>query len=79
LNDPGEDGPQRHSKLYTGYVLRMVSLVMIFNNVDRAILSILVRPIKADFDLTDTQMGWLLGPAFAARFAQVDRVRVADV
>lgn len=60
-----EDDPQHPSTLYTAYVLWMVFLVMIFNNVDRTILSILVRPIKADFQLTDTQMGWLLGPAFA--------------
>jgi len=58
-----------HSKAYTGYVLGMVLLVMIFNNIDRTILSILVRPVKADFDLTDTQIGWLLGPAFALVYA----------
>ena len=57
------------SKAYTGYVLWMVFLVMIFNNVDRTILSILVRPIKEDFQLTDTQMGWLLGPAFSIVYA----------
>jgi MFS family permease len=38
---------------------------MIFSNVDRTILSILVEDIKADFALNDEQMGWLLGPAFA--------------
>jgi MFS family permease len=53
------------SKLYTSYVVGMIFLVMIFNNVDRTILSILVRPIKEEFQLTDTQIGWLLGPAFA--------------
>lgn len=53
------------SKAYTGYVLFMVLVVMIFNNVDRTILSILVRPIKQEFALSDTQMGWLLGPAFS--------------
>ena len=36
-----------YSPIYTRYVLGMVLLVMIFNNVDRTILSILVRPIKA--------------------------------
>lgn len=60
-----EGGTQRRSPLYTGYVLWMVFLVMVFNNIDRTILSILVRPIKEDFQLNDTQMGWLLGPAFA--------------
>ena len=68
-----EPGPQEerapYSPAYTGYVLGMVLLVMIFSNIDRTILSILVRPIKAEFELTDTQMGWLLGPAFAIVYA----------
>ena len=58
-----ETGP--YSVLYTRYVLGMVLVTMIFNNIDRTILSILVRPVKVEFQLTDTQMGWLLGPAFA--------------
>ncbi len=49
-----EDDPQRPSTPYTAYVLWMVFLVMVFNNVDRTILSILVRPIKAEFQLNDT-------------------------
>ncbi len=57
--------PDPYPPLYTRYVLFMVLLTMIFSNVDRTILSILVEPIKKDFQLTDTQMGWLLGPAFA--------------
>lgn len=61
--------PSRPSKVYTGYVLWMVFLVMIFSNVDRTILSILVRPIKAEFGLSDTQMGWLMGPAFSLVYA----------
>ncbi|MBW2498635.1 MAG: MFS transporter, partial [Deltaproteobacteria bacterium] len=63
-NDPAEpSGP--YSKLYTGYVLGMVLTTMIFANIDRTILSILVRPVKEEFRLSDTQMGLLLGPAFA--------------
>lgn len=58
-----DEGP--YSRGYTRYVLFMVLLTMILNNIDRTILSILVRPVKAEFQLTDTQMGWLLGPAFA--------------
>jgi MFS family permease len=54
-----------YSKGYTRYVMGMVLLVMIFSNIDRSILSILVRPIKAEFELSDTDMGLLLGPAFA--------------
>ena len=65
MGDSAQDDPQHASPVYTGYVLWMVFLVMIFNNVDRTILSILVRPIQSEFQLNDTQMGWLLGPAFA--------------
>ena len=51
--------------------------------VDRYVLGILVQPIKAEFQLTDTQMGLLLGPAFAIFYATMglpmgwitDRVR----
>lgn len=57
--------PDPFPPLYTRYVLFMVLLTMIFSNVDRTILSILVEDIKADFALDDEQMGWLLGPAFA--------------
>lgn len=60
---PEESGP--YSALYTRYVLGMVLVTMVLNNIDRTILSILVRPVKEEFQLTDTQMGWLLGPAFA--------------
>jgi len=53
------------SRRYTSYVLGMVMLTMVFNNIDRTILSILVEPVKEEFGLSDTSMGFLLGPAFA--------------
>ena len=40
----------------------------IFSFVDRYILGLLIEPIKADLNLTDTQIG-LLGPAFAIFYA----------
>ncbi len=64
-SEPQSDNAGPFSSLYTRYVLGMVLVTMVFNNLDRTILSILVRPIKEEFHLTDTQMGWLLGPAFA--------------
>ena len=63
------EGPEPARPGYTNYVLGMVFLVMVMNNLDRTILSILVRPIKEEFALTDTQMGWLLGPAFAVVYS----------
>ena len=50
----------------------MVSLMMvayIFSFIDRYILGLLIEPIKADLNLTDTQIGLLLGPAFAIFYA----------
>lgn len=59
----------RPSDAYVGYVLVMVFLTMIFSQIDRTILSILVEPIKSEFDLSDTQVGFLLGPAFAVVYS----------
>ena len=39
------------------------------NFVDRQILSVLIEPIKADLGLTDTQLGFLTGFAFALFYA----------
>ena len=50
---------------YTNYVLGILFLVYVMNFVDRQILSILVEPIKASLDASDTQMGFLTGFAFA--------------
>lgn len=50
----------------------LVTLLMIayvFSYTDRVILSILVEPIKQDLQLTDVQIGLLLGPAFAIFYA----------
>lgn len=50
---------------YRGLVLVMLLLVYTFNFIDRQILGILALPIKAEFQLTDTQLGLLSGIAFA--------------
>lgn len=55
-------------------VRRHVALVMLFlvgtiNFVDRQLLSVLVEPIRADMDFTDTQFGLLTGLAFALFYA----------
>ncbi len=50
---------------YRFLVLALLFIVYAFNFIDRQILGILVPAIKADMGLTDTQLGWLGGPAFA--------------
>jgi len=51
---------------YKWYVLIMLTIMYTFNFIDRQILVILQEPIKAELDLTDTQLGLLTGLAFAA-------------
>ena len=46
--------------------LWILSLVLGLSQVDRNILSLLLQPIKHDLQLTDAQMGMLLGLAFSA-------------
>ena len=50
---------------YAWYTVILLTVVYIFAFIDRFILSLLVEPIKIDMNLTDTQIGLLLGPAFA--------------
>ena len=65
----GWSGP--YSRGYTLWVLVLVFGVSAFSTLDRTIVSILVERIKAEFDLTDTQLGLLMGPSFALVHAAV--------
>lgn len=53
------------SPIYAWYVVGVLLVAYIFSFVDREVLALLVEPIKRDLGLTDTEMGWLMGPAFA--------------
>lgn len=67
LADTDGDAPKTpYSKpLYRYYVLAMLTIVYVFNFVDRQLLVILQEPIKAELNLSDTQLGLLTGFAFA--------------
>lgn len=63
---PGEATPAAtDSPRYRLVVLAMLVLVYTFNFIDRQILGILAVPIKADLNVTDTQLGLMGGFAFA--------------
>lgn len=66
---------------YARYVLGVLVLVYVFNFIDRQILSILAEDIKADLGLTDAQIGFLYGTAFAVFYAVfgIPLGRLADV
>lgn len=54
---------------YSWYVLGVLVVVYILNFIDRQILSILAVDIKRHFELTDDQLGFLGGAAFAVFYA----------
>jgi MFS family permease len=54
---------------YAWYGLGVLFFVYILNFVDRQILSILANDIKADLGLTDSELGFLYGTAFAVFYA----------
>ncbi|MEL0191896.1 MAG: MFS transporter, partial [Halieaceae bacterium] len=60
---------QSFSSGYRAYVLALLTLGYVFNFVDRQVMTILLEPIKAEFDASDAQMGLLSGLAFALFYA----------
>jgi len=50
---------------YANYVLAVMVLMYTMNYLDRFVLTILVNDIKRDLELSDSMMGFLMGPAFA--------------
>lgn len=60
---------EKQASGYSWYVLGVLVLVYILNFIDRQILSILAVDIKADLGLTDSDLGFLGGAAFAVFYA----------
>ena len=74
--------PERatYTPRYRQYVLGILLVVYVFNFIDRQILSILLEPIRKDLMLSDTQLGFLSGVAFAIFYATmgIPIARLAD-
>lgn len=51
------------------YMVSLLTIASVFSFVDKYLPALLIEPIKHDLALSDTQMGLLLGPAFAAFYA----------
>ncbi len=49
---------------YAWYVVVILTIAYVFSFLDRQILALLVEPIRADLDISDTQMSLLQGLAF---------------
>ncbi len=70
MNEQDSGGPaEQKASGYSWYVLGVLVLVYILNFIDRQILSILAVDIKADLGLTDSDLGFLGGAAFAVFYA----------
>jgi len=54
-----------HSIGYAWFITVVLMLCYTFSMLDREIISLLVEPIKAAFNITDFEMGLLMGPAFS--------------
>lgn len=66
---------------YSKYVLVVLIIVYVFNFIDRQILSILAEDIKRDLGVSDADMGFLYGTAFAVFYAVfgIPLGRLADI
>ncbi len=60
---------QYPSTRYSWYMVVILTIAYILSYIDRSILGLLIEPIKADLNLSDTQMGILGGPLFAIFYA----------
>lgn len=65
----GDDPALQVGGRYAKYVLFVLVIVYIFNFIDRQILSILAEEIKADIGISDAEIGFLYGTAFAVFYA----------
>jgi MFS family permease len=68
------------SPRYKRYVLTALTLVYTLNYLDRGLIILLLQPIKEDLRLSDTQLGFVTGIAFALFYATlgVPIARLAD-
>lgn len=79
-HEPASQHQQAWSPWYLRYVMLMAFLIVAVSLMDRYVVSILMEQIKADLSLTDTQLGWLVGPAFVTVhiLCQLPLARIAD-
>ena len=83
VHPPQPETPQEPpypSSRYAWYVVGVLTLVYIFSFIDRQILNLLVRPIRRDLGISDTQMSLLMGFSFAIfyTFFGIPMGRLAD-
>lgn len=68
---PPAYAPAQSARPYAYYALGLLLAANFFNYLDRQIVSIVAQSVKADLKLTDTQLAFLLGTAFAVLYGVV--------
>jgi MFS family permease len=58
-----------YGQAYKRYVLAVLTLVSTLNYLDQGLIGLLLQPIKEDLGLSDSQLGFLTGIAFALFYA----------
>jgi len=59
---PSDDYP---NPAYSWYVVCILTIAYVFSFLDRQIMALLIEPIRADMEISDTQISLLLGLAFS--------------
>src|ERR1700741_94821 len=65
MQSPKHTNSNAVTNVYRNYVLAMLTVVYVFNFIDRQLLVILQESIKKELSLSDTQLGMLSGFTFA--------------
>lgn len=63
--DDNRREPSYPSPVYAWYVVVVLTIAYTVSFIDRQVMALLVEPIRADLEISDTQMSLLLGLAFA--------------
>jgi len=58
-----------HGVRYPGYILALLTLVYVVGGIDKAVMTIVIEPIRAEFHLSDTQVGFVTSLSFAIAYA----------
>lgn len=63
------DSASRRPDGYAWYVAGVLFLIYLFNYVDRSVLNVLSQLVKQELGVSDSVIGFLVGPAFAVFYA----------
>lgn len=68
-SSPPDPGPKREADARAWYAIVIFALAAVLSYTDRLILNLLVAPIRAEMAISDTQVSFLQGAAFAIIYA----------